>query len=55
MFDPGVDGKAKIEERQVAHIVRKLMDLGELMPYSPRRTSGLSGEWLQHRLVQPRG
>jgi hypothetical protein len=30
LFDPECDGKTEIEERKVAHIVRKLMDRGEL-------------------------
>ncbi len=34
MFNPRIDEVVKIEEEKAAHIIQKLMDLDELMPYS---------------------
>jgi hypothetical protein len=34
VFDPEVRDKVEIEARKAAHVVRKLMRLGELMPHS---------------------
>ena len=34
VFDPEVHDEVEIETRKAAHVIRKLMDLGELMPHS---------------------